>query len=59
LTFQVVGGAVAGALAQVLLAVVVIVYVMPWFGLGLLDMARDVAAFNIPARIGRLFVGGA
>jgi hypothetical protein len=43
----------------VLLAVVVIVYVMPWFGLGLLDMARDVAAFNIPARIGRLFVGGA
>jgi len=59
LTFQVVGGAVAGALAQVLLAVAVIVYVMPWFGLGLLDMARDVAAFNLPVRIGRLFVGGA
>ena len=59
LTFQVVGGAIAGALAQVLLAVAVTIYLMPWFGLGLLDMARDVAAFNLPARVGRLFVGGA
>lgn len=58
LTFQVVGGAVAGALAQVLLAVAVVIYVMPWFGLGLIDMARDVAAFNLPARIGRLFIAG-
>jgi hypothetical protein len=28
---------------------------MPHFGLGLLDMARDVAAFNQPARVGQLF----
>jgi hypothetical protein len=30
-------------------------YVMPFFGLELLDMARDVAAFNLPARVGQLF----
>jgi hypothetical protein len=35
--------------------VVIIGYVMPWLGLGLLDMARDVAAFNLPARVGQLF----
>jgi hypothetical protein len=28
---------------------------MPCFGLELLDMARDVAAFNLPARVGQLF----
>jgi hypothetical protein len=28
---------------------------MPFFGLELLDMARDVAAFNLPARAGQLF----
>jgi hypothetical protein len=28
---------------------------MPWLGFGLLDMARDVAAFNLPARLGQLF----
>ena len=27
-------------------------YIMPWLGFGLLDMARDVAAFNLPARLG-------
>jgi hypothetical protein len=30
-------------------------YVMPFFGPELLDMARDVAAFNLPARVGQLF----
>jgi hypothetical protein len=25
---------------------------MPFFGLELLDMAREVAAFNLPARVG-------
>ena len=34
------------------LVVVIIGYVMPFFGLELLDMARDVAAFNLPARVG-------
>jgi hypothetical protein len=28
---------------------------MPFFGLELLDVARDVAAFNLPARVGQLF----
>jgi hypothetical protein len=41
--------------AQALLIVGVISYVMPWLGFGLLDMARGVAAFNLPLRIGRLF----
>ena len=34
---------------------IIIGYVMPFFGLGLLDMARDVATFNLPARLGQLF----
>jgi hypothetical protein len=33
---------------------VLIGYVMPFFGLELLGMARDVAAFNLPARVGQL-----
>jgi len=28
---------------------------MPWVGLDLLDMARAVAAFDLPAQIGQLF----
>jgi hypothetical protein len=28
---------------------------MPLFGLQLLDIARDLAAFNLPARVGQLF----
>jgi hypothetical protein len=27
---------------------------MPWFGADLLDMARGVADFNLPARMGQL-----
>lgn len=37
--------------------IIVIVYIMPPFGFGLLDMAGEVAAFDLPARIGRLFGG--
>jgi hypothetical protein len=33
----------------------IIGYVMPFFGLELLDLARGVAAFNLPARVGQLF----
>jgi hypothetical protein len=29
----------------------------PWLGLGLLDMIRGVAAFNLPLRMGELFAG--
>jgi hypothetical protein len=51
LTSQIVGGAILGAVAQIVLAVVLIVYVMPWFGLELLDLARAVAEFNVPGRL--------
>jgi hypothetical protein len=55
LTAQVAVGAALGIAAQVVLVVVIIGYVMPFFGLELLDIARDVAAFNLPARVGQLF----
>jgi hypothetical protein len=55
LTTQVALGAVLGIAAQGLLAVGIIGYILPLFGGDLLDMARDVAAFNLPARVGQLF----
>jgi hypothetical protein len=55
LTLQVVGGVILGVAAQALLAVGLIRYAMPWLGLGLLDLARAVAAFDLPARVGALF----
>jgi hypothetical protein len=55
LTGQIAVGGALGIAAQAFLAVGIISYVMPWLGLGLLDMARDVAAFNLPARLGQLF----
>jgi hypothetical protein len=55
LTAQVAAGAALGIAAQVFLVWVIIGHVMPFFGLELLDMARDVASFNIPARVGHLF----
>jgi hypothetical protein len=39
----------------VFLVVVIIGYIMPGLGADLLGMARDVAAFNLPARVGQLF----
>ena len=56
LTIQSVGGAILGVIAQSLLIVGVIGYVMPQLGLGLLDKARDLAAFNLPLRIGQFFI---
>jgi len=44
-----------GIAAQAVLALLIIGYIMPWIGLDLLDMARGVAAFNLPARVGQLF----
>ena len=55
LTGQVAVGAALGIAAQVFLVVVIIGHVMPFFGLELLDMARGVADFNLPARVGQLF----
>ena len=37
------------------MVVIIIGYVMPFFGLELLEMARDAGAFNLPARVGHLF----
>jgi hypothetical protein len=54
LTTQVAVGAALGIDAQVFLTVVILGYVMPLFGLELLDVARDVAAFNLPTRVGLL-----
>jgi hypothetical protein len=54
LTVQIAAGAALGVAAQALLVVVILGYVMPFFGLELLDVARDVAALNFPARVGHL-----
>ena len=55
LTAQVAAGAALGITAQVFLVWVIIGHVMPFLGLELLGMARDVAAFNLPARGGTFF----
>jgi hypothetical protein len=52
---QVATGAALGIAAQVFLLWVIIGHVMPFFGLELLDMARGVADFNLPGRVGQLF----
>jgi hypothetical protein len=57
LTAQMFGGAVLGVAVQLAIAWFLVLHVMPWFGLDLLDMARAVAAFDLPARVGRLFAG--
>jgi hypothetical protein len=44
-----------GIAAQIFLVWVIIGHVMPLFGLELLEMARGVAVFNLPARVGLLF----
>jgi hypothetical protein len=52
LTLQMLAGTVLGIVAQAFLAWVVLFHLMPWIGLNLLDMARAVAAFDLPARAG-------
>jgi hypothetical protein len=55
LTFQMFAGAGLGIAAQALLAWGLLYHLMPAVGLDLLDMARAVATFDLPARIGQLF----
>jgi hypothetical protein len=57
LTGQMYSGAFLGIAAQAFLAWGLIFHVMPWVGLDLLDMARAVAAFDLPARVSQLFIG--
>jgi hypothetical protein len=54
---QIFMGGFLGIAAQGFLAVGVIFYIMPWVGLGLLDTARDVAAFDLPMRVLQLHWG--
>jgi hypothetical protein len=51
LTLQLVGGAILGIVVQFALIYAVFGYVMPWLGLELLDMARAVAALDLPGMI--------
>jgi hypothetical protein len=57
LTVQMFAGAFLGIAAQALLAWGLIFHLMPWIGLDLLDMARAVAAVDLPARLAQLFAG--
>jgi len=57
LTLQTFSGAILGIAAESFLAVGLIVYVMPRAGLSLLDLARAVVVFDLPARIGQLVAG--
>jgi hypothetical protein len=51
LTLQIIGGAILGVVAQILLVVAVLGYVMPWMGLELIDMARALAACDLPGKL--------
>ena len=44
-----------GFAAQYFLLWIIIGQSLPWLGYGLLEMARDVAAFNLPLRVHQLF----
>jgi hypothetical protein len=54
LTGQVFVGAILGLAAQVFLFWGIMLYALPKAGLSLLDMARGVADFDLPAKIGHL-----
>jgi len=56
LTVQIFIGACLGLAAQALAVWAVIGHVMPWVGLELLQMARDLAAFDLPRQAAQLFV---
>jgi len=67
LTCQVFAGALLGIAAQAFLAIGVIFYILPWMGIEfyilpwmgieLLDTARNIAAFDVPMRVLRLWWG--
>jgi hypothetical protein len=57
LTGQMFAGTFLGIAAQAFLAWGLIFHVMPWVGLDLLDVARAVAAIDVPLRAYQLFAG--
>lgn len=59
LTLQIFLGGLLGIAAQAVLVYVVIGLVLPWFGLDLLDLARAVAAADLPGTLLRWVAGTA
>jgi hypothetical protein len=57
LTCQVFAGALLGIFAQIALTIGLLFYVLPWMGVELLQTARDVAEFDLPIRVLRLWWG--
>jgi hypothetical protein len=57
LSIQIFGGIFLGVAAQFLLVWALLCHLMPAVDLNLLDMARAVAAFDLPARIGGVGMG--
>lgn len=65
LTAQMFAGAFLGVVVALALACGTLLFIawglifhlMPWIGLDLLDMARAVAAFDLPARVAQFFAG--
>jgi hypothetical protein len=55
LASQIVVGVALGIAAQSALAFVLFRYAMPFFGVGLLEMARAIAAYNLPERLLEVF----
>lgn len=51
LALQTVGGMILGVVVQALIFWAVIGHALPWFGAGLLDMARDLVALDLPGRL--------
>lgn len=54
LTAQTVGGAILGIMAQTALGIGLIFFAMPWLGLGLLDLCRWLASFDVPSHVWHL-----
>ena len=57
LTAQTFLGAILGIVAQAFLAIGIIGYVLPWLGIEILDTTRQVADFNLPELVWRIFSG--
>ncbi len=57
LTAQVFAGVLLGVAAQVFLLSGVVFHLMPAIGLDLLAMARAIAEYDLPSRVGTLFAG--
>jgi len=57
LTAQTFVGILLGVAAQAILAIDIIGYVLPWLGLHILNVARDITDFNLPEQAWTLIIG--